>query len=243
MVGIYRFVNKYNRKSYIGKSKNIEQRYRNHIYRANKGECSYFYNAIRKWNINSFDFEILYECPVEQLDYWEKFYIKYYCSNNKLYGYNITEGGTGTSVWTNEMRKKMSNSTIKRFQNKEERVKVSNAAKKRFEDPAEREKVRQEQLKRLEDPEYRIFLSEIGKKGAEKRTEILKEDSDKYNNMRNKISLKRKEYFNKMSKEDKDLFIEKNRQAQLKYWSTHEGSTKGKHKVWNDEAHSGYHYE
>ena len=95
MIGIYKLTNKYNRKTYIGKSTNIEKRYKAHQMRAKHNHQSYFYTAVRKWGIEGFDFEVIHECPTNQLDYWEKFYIRYYCSNVHDYGYNMTEGGTG----------------------------------------------------------------------------------------------------------------------------------------------------
>ena len=113
MIGIYKFTNKYNRKSYIGKSTNIHKRYLTHLNRAEKGIEGYFYNALRKYGKSGFDFEILIECPEENLDYWEKFYIKYYGSNLHDYGYNKTEGGTGGNPGE-EANKKISN-TLKEY--------------------------------------------------------------------------------------------------------------------------------
>lgn len=165
--GIYKFTNKFTRKVYIGQAKNIRVRYNRHFCNAKNGDDTYFYRALRKYGKEGFDFDILIECPLENLDYWEKFYIKYYGSNIHDYGYNEYEGGSGLTKWTPELRKKMSESTKRRFENPEERLKCSIAAKKRYERPGEKEKVRQEQYKRLENPEYREFLKEIGKKGNE----------------------------------------------------------------------------
>lgn len=67
-------------------------------------------NAARaKYGIDAFDFEILKECDDDELDYWEKYYIKEL--NTKVpYGYNLTDGGGGMSGYTlsEETRKKMS---------------------------------------------------------------------------------------------------------------------------------------
>lgn len=93
--GIYKFTNKYNRKVYIGKSIDIYKRYWYHNNNAKNGIKGYFYNAIRKYGIEGFDFEVLIECSEYNLNYWEKFYIKYYCSNILEYGYNRTDGGDG----------------------------------------------------------------------------------------------------------------------------------------------------
>lgn len=93
MIGIYKFTNKFDRKVYIGQSVNIEKRYNAHKKCAKNGSTAYFHRAIRKYKFENFDFEVLIECPRENLNYWEKFYIKYYCSNNDNYGYNLSEGG------------------------------------------------------------------------------------------------------------------------------------------------------
>lgn len=108
MIGIYKFTNKYNRKCYIGKSVDIEGRYKAHLRAAKHGDKTLFYNALRKYGIEGFDFNVLIECSKENLNYWEKFYIRYYCSNNRDWGYNLTYGGDGISVWDDEMRKKHS---------------------------------------------------------------------------------------------------------------------------------------
>ena len=108
MIGIYKFTNKYNRKIYVGKSTNIKSRYYKHLQNAKLGRHSYFYTALRKYGSDGFDFDILIECPKEGLDYWETFYIRYYCSNNPDYGYNMTDGGDGITNPCEEERKRRS---------------------------------------------------------------------------------------------------------------------------------------
>lgn len=97
MIGVYKLTNKFNRKVYVGKSIDIEKRYRTHILKANQTKYKKLVidEVINRIGIESFDFDILIECPKENLDYWEKFYIRYYCSNNPDFGYNKTSGGTG----------------------------------------------------------------------------------------------------------------------------------------------------
>lgn len=112
MIGIYKFINKFNRKVYVGQSIDIEGRYKAHL-KNKKNPKVLFDKAIKKYGVEGFDFDIIIECPKEALNYWEKFYIKYYCSNNNKYGYNLTDGGNGTGeAWnkglkmTEEQRKK-----------------------------------------------------------------------------------------------------------------------------------------
>lgn len=89
MVGIYMFVNKLNNKKYIGQSINIEKRKKEHIKRPSK--YSKFDNHLSKLGIEAFDFLILEECKVSELDNREKYWIEYYNSIEE--GYNLVKGG------------------------------------------------------------------------------------------------------------------------------------------------------
>lgn len=96
MIGIYKFTNKINNKIYIGQSKNIETRYKRHLYDAKNGATTVFHAAIRKYGIENFSFEIVKECKIEELDELEKFYISNF---NSLIpnGYNMQTGGKITN--------------------------------------------------------------------------------------------------------------------------------------------------
>lgn len=94
MTGIYKYTNLLNGKIYIGQAENIEKRQISHLYDSKnlefrKGTGVDY--AIAKYGIENFSFEIIEECPVEQLDSREAYWIKYY--NSYLEGYNRTEGG------------------------------------------------------------------------------------------------------------------------------------------------------
>lgn len=98
MMGIYRFYNEIENKSYIGQSIALENRYRQHFrYSVNKNDNGYytdFYKAIRKYGFDNFRYEIL-----EQKDYYseeklnerEKYWVEYYDSFKN--GYNMNPGG------------------------------------------------------------------------------------------------------------------------------------------------------
>lgn len=59
MIGIYKYTNKINNKTYIGLSNNIERRKNEHQYFANHIQDTYFHKALYKYGIENFDFEIL----------------------------------------------------------------------------------------------------------------------------------------------------------------------------------------
>lgn len=96
MIGIYKIENFINHKVYIGKSKQIEYRWKQHIDRSKDLQYkTHLYLAIRKYGLENFDFSILEECSIEQLNEKEKYWIKFYNSTNPLKGYNNTQGGEG----------------------------------------------------------------------------------------------------------------------------------------------------
>lgn len=95
-IGIYKYQNKLNGKVYIGQSTDIEHRYGQHLYDAACKDESRRKTgvdfAIAKYGINNFAFEIIEECPIEELDEREKYWIKYY--NSYENGYNRNSGGS-----------------------------------------------------------------------------------------------------------------------------------------------------
>ena len=100
MIGIYKYQNKLNGKVYIGQSIDIERRQYNHKSSAYNEKAndynSQFHQAIRKYGLENFDFEIIAELTPEEytkqiLNQLEIFFIRYYDSFKN--GYNATEGG------------------------------------------------------------------------------------------------------------------------------------------------------
>lgn len=104
MIGIYCAKNIVNEKVYVGKSVDIEKRWKGHKNGYNNPNSSqyisYFYNALRKYGFNSFEFSVLEECTEDKLSDREIFWINKFQSNNREYGYNTTDGGDGvTGYW------------------------------------------------------------------------------------------------------------------------------------------------
>lgn len=89
--GIYKITNLINNKCYIGYSKHIELRWKQHKKIPNIDVA--IYQAMRKYGLENFLFEVIEECPKEQLQEREKYWIKYY--NSYSTGYNETLGGDG----------------------------------------------------------------------------------------------------------------------------------------------------
>lgn len=97
---IYLITNLINGKKYVGQtSMTIKQRWRKHCSCAkNEPNVIGVDAAIRKYGEENFSCEIIKECPLEELDKWEIYYIKEYDTyqgDNADKGYNLTLGGKG----------------------------------------------------------------------------------------------------------------------------------------------------
>lgn len=105
---IYKATNNQTNQSYIGFATDFVSRKHNHKQRAIKGEPGYFYNAIRTYGWDNFDWEILCENATFDDE------IRLIAEHNTHYkngGYNLTNGGEGWSVdmkHTEETKKKLS---------------------------------------------------------------------------------------------------------------------------------------
>lgn len=94
MIGIYKITNLINNKSYIGQSVDIQRRWSRHR-NYNLFQTDYpLYRAFEKYGIKNFNFEVLEECSIQELDSKEIMYIQHYDSYNN--GYNQTTGGQGS---------------------------------------------------------------------------------------------------------------------------------------------------
>lgn len=90
MIGIYCWINLINNKRYVGQSVNIENRKRQHI--QSKGKfTTRLSRALEKYGLENFDFVVLEECEVSQLNQKESYWIHYYKTLDPQYGYNITD--------------------------------------------------------------------------------------------------------------------------------------------------------
>lgn len=96
---IYKITNDVNSKLYIGKtSMSVEERFKQHLKDAYKGYKNRpLYNAILKYGKEHFKIELIEECPREQENEREIYWINYYNSYSE--GYNATLGGEGSCLY------------------------------------------------------------------------------------------------------------------------------------------------
>jgi len=90
---IYCAHNIFTGKKYIGQTKQqFNLRIKQHKKDTNRIDCL-FYRAIKKYGWDCFIWGIIEECDLEKLNEKEEYWISYYKSNHKNYGYNMSSGG------------------------------------------------------------------------------------------------------------------------------------------------------
>ncbi len=111
MTGIYLIKNLINNKVYVGQSVNIKDRWGSHKRKLNKNCHSnlHLQSSWNKYGEDNFEFKVLEECDLNNINEREIYYIKKYNSANYEKGYNKTFGGQdSTRAYTNEVKEKMS---------------------------------------------------------------------------------------------------------------------------------------
>lgn len=130
--GIYCIENLINHKKYIGQSKRINDRWYHHrsLLRDNRHLNDHLQNAWNKYGEENFKHYVLEYCDFELLDEREIYWIHFYNTLDREFGYNSKEGGqNGGSVYTKESREKMSESHKKLLEDPIERLKLSQYSK------------------------------------------------------------------------------------------------------------------
>lgn len=92
---IYIIANRLSGKMYIGKTINLEQRWKSH----RSCKRTYIGRAIQKYGVPAFDFNVLEVLTSEEAAYErEKYWVSLYKSNHPDFGYNLESGGQGGKV-------------------------------------------------------------------------------------------------------------------------------------------------
>lgn len=144
ITGIYCIENIETKKKYIGQSVDIKHRWRQHInaLNTNSHENDYLQKAWNKYGRDGFQFYILEECLSDMLDEKEIYYIEYYKTLDRDFGYNLKSGGQYCrSTPTDEVVKKMSESIRRSYEKNDLRQRRSECTKKYWEDPSNKERM------------------------------------------------------------------------------------------------------
>ena len=143
---IYLHTNKINGKKYIGQTcQKPEHRWNN-----GEGykECPLFYAAILKYGWNNFHHSILQTgLTQEKANELEEYYIAYYQSNNREYGYNLQAGGNNHEV-SEITKQKCSKHAKQLWSSTEHKQHMSATMKQKWKDPIYQEKQRLAREKR-----------------------------------------------------------------------------------------------
>ena len=107
---VYKITNLINNKIYIGQSINPQNRWNRHKSDAKLGKNKkHFANSIRKYGVQNFIFEVIAQARfLEDIDKVEIDCIKQYKSSDPKFGYNISLGGNGKRIMSDQTKKKIS---------------------------------------------------------------------------------------------------------------------------------------
>lgn len=118
---IYLRTNLVNGKQYVGQTVDFKSRESDWKNMNQPYAGSLINNARKKYGVDNFQTEILIECDTqEELNYWEMYYIKK-MNTKRPFGYNLTNGGDGTSgfQFSEESKKKMSEAKLGKYVGKD----------------------------------------------------------------------------------------------------------------------------
>lgn len=100
---IYVITNKINGKQYVGQtSSSLEERFKQHVSDSHRRpfEKRPLYDAMNKYGSDNFSISLLEECPIQEVDIKEIYWIGKLDTYKK--GYNATLGGEGTPLYNYE---------------------------------------------------------------------------------------------------------------------------------------------
>jgi group I intron endonuclease len=154
---IYIATNLQTGQQYVGQTRNFASRIKSHL--KNTRYKSYFCHAIRDRGMSGFNFVQL-EYPIDELNYWEKFWI---AKLNTVYpnGYNLTHGGDQAIRFSDESRMKMRQSHLGKKLPEEQKKKIGLAGMGRHPSDETRKKLSDAKKGRIVSPETRAKSRQI----------------------------------------------------------------------------------
>lgn len=199
MFCVYKITNLINNKVYIGKTNNFDRRMNDHIYCAINDDYTRKYpihKSILKYGIENFKCSIVEEFELEK-DALEReiYYIAFYKSNICRYGadfgYNLTDGGEGTSghKHTEEHKKYLSKIHTGKILSEIHKINIGKSIKglKRSVKSKENYKISKLGSKnpsaKLNEKQVKVIKKKFAESkdiSKEEMTELVKEISDKY---------------------------------------------------------------
>lgn len=156
---IYKIANTINNKIYIGQTiRTLKKRWNSHV--CEKSGCIALNNSIQKYGKENFTIEQIDSAEtLEELNEKEVYWISFYNSTNKEFGYNLRTGGSNHIV-NDEVRQKMSNSHKGKKKSESHRLNIIKAVTGR---------------KYSEEARKAMSLSHVGHKHTEERKQKISE--------------------------------------------------------------------
>lgn len=111
ITGIYKITNTVNDKVYIGQSINVSKRLTEHKYHLKKNTHynRALQNSYKCHGIQSFTYELIEECNLDNIDERECYWIEFYDSIDRSKGYNFETGGNTNKTVSQETKDKIRN--------------------------------------------------------------------------------------------------------------------------------------
>lgn len=135
ITGIYKITNSVNGKLYIGSAISIKSRFTCHkrLLQNNKHFNNHLQTSWNKYGEENFKFEILEIITSDLLQEKEEYYIKFFNSSNRFFGYNKRINcATNLGIkHSEETKKKLSISHLGHKRSKEAQIKISNSQYKK----------------------------------------------------------------------------------------------------------------
>ena len=126
MAGIYYIKNTINNKLYIGQSVDVNRRLSDHKRALKNGtDSKHLQKSYNSYGKESFEFVVLKVCAIDELDYWEKYYIKLWNTHDEDFGYNLDYGGSKSRLMSEETKQLMSRSRTGHTVSEETRSRIS----------------------------------------------------------------------------------------------------------------------
>jgi group I intron endonuclease len=202
---IYILQNKFNNKIYVGQSHNVQKRLWGHKSSMKCGNQYPLYKSMRKHGFDNFSVIIVEEhLSLDDANYWEDFYIQFFQSRNKQFGYNLRDGGQNT-IFPPEVNKKRADKIRGRKHTIEAKEKMS--AAKRGKKCSEETKLKlsvankgKKKQKLTDDHKEKLRNANVGKKASEEtKTKMSQAQSgDKNHRYGKKLTKEESEYRRKM---------------------------------------------
>lgn len=187
MIGIYKITSPTN-KIYIGQSVNIDRRFNKY----KRLDCKYqirLYNSFKKHGVDNHKFEIVVQCSIGLLNYFERIWQDYYdVSSKKGLNCMLTKTNDRSGKYSDVVRKKMSDVKKGKPKSEEHKLKIGLAHKGKYRS----EESKLNMKGRIVSYETRIKISEgnIGKTITE---ETRKKMSDSAKGNKKRLGFKHSE--------------------------------------------------